>query len=141
MEPTRQTALCNHDAAARGSFEPLDRYPKCDVSDVQEFRGGFSVFEAFGDHAKGKGLHARHGFVTVRAVAHHARQPRHFGGPAAVIFAIELNRKRHVGTVTFGGPAVWLRRTLLSPPRDVNHDARPPGEARGRGARSALDAV
>lgn len=72
--------------------------------DVHEFRWGFSVLEALCDDAKGESLHARDGFVAVRAVAHDAGQRRHFGEPAAIVFAIELNRKRHAGTVTSGPP-------------------------------------
>jgi hypothetical protein len=41
---------------------------------VQEFGWCLSVFEALGDHAEGEGLDARHGFITVRAVAHDASQ-------------------------------------------------------------------
>ena len=63
------------------------------------------MFEALGDHSKGKGLNTGDGFVTVRAVAHHASQARHLGQPPAVIFAFKLNRKGHAGTVA-SGPAV-----------------------------------
>jgi hypothetical protein len=60
---------------------------------VQEFGRSLTMFEAFGDHAKCKSWHAGHGLVTVNAVAHDASQPRHFGQPAAVVFALDLDRK------------------------------------------------
>ena len=69
---------------------------------VQEFGGGFSVFEAFGDNSECERLNPRDGFVAVRAIAHHASQSGYFGEPAAVAFAVEFNRKRHAGTVTSG---------------------------------------
>jgi hypothetical protein len=72
---------------------------------VQELSGGFSVFEALRDDTQSERLYARDGFVTIRAVTHDASQCRHFGEPSPVVFAIEFNRKRHVGTVT-SGPAV-----------------------------------
>ena len=46
---------------------------KCNV---QKLGRGFSVFEAFGNHAEGEGLHARNGFITVGAIAHDPRQRR-----------------------------------------------------------------
>ena len=70
--------------------------------DVQEFGRGFSVFEAFGDNSEGERLNPRDSFVAVRAIAHHAGQGGYFGEPAAVVFAIKLNRKRHAGTVASG---------------------------------------
>ncbi len=60
------------------------------------------MFEAFGDHAKGQSLHAGNGLVAVNAVAHDASQPRHLGQPAAVVFALDLDRKNHIGTVPSG---------------------------------------
>ena len=77
----------------------------CLEGDVQEFGGGFPVFEAFGDDSEGEGLNARDGFVMVRAIAHDAGQGGYLGEPAAIVFALELNRKCHAGTVT-SGPAV-----------------------------------
>ena len=72
---------------------------------VHKFGGGFTVFEALGDHSKSKGLNTGDGLVTVYAVTHHASKARHLGQPSAVIFPFEFNRKSHVGTVT-SGPAV-----------------------------------
>ena len=63
------------------------------------------MFEAFGDDSEGERLNSHDGFVAVRAIAHDAGQAGYLGEPAAVIFAIELNRKCHAGTVT-SGPAV-----------------------------------
>ena len=73
--------------------------------DVQKFGGGFSVFEALGDNAKGKGLDARHRFIAVGSITHNASKVRHFRQPPAVTLAFKLDRKGHVGTVT-SGPAV-----------------------------------
>lgn len=75
---------------------------KCNV---QKLGRGFSVFEAFGNHAEGEGLHARNGFITVGAIAHDPRQRRHFGQPPAIIFAFKLDGKGHPRTVA-PGPAV-----------------------------------
>ena len=79
--------------------------------DVHEFGWRLSVFETFGDHSEGERLNPRDRFVAVRAIAHHARQGGYFGEPAAVVFAIELNRKRHawycnsrVGCLTSAAP-------------------------------------
>ena len=73
--------------------------------DVQELGWGFSVFQAFCDHAKRQRLYARHGFIAVDAIAHDAGQGWHFGKPPAVIFALKLDGKGHAGTVA-SGPAV-----------------------------------
>lgn len=74
--------------------------------DVDEFGGSFAVFEALSDHAQGKGLHAGDCFVAVGSVAHHAGQGRHLGEPAAVVLALDLDRKNHDRTVP-SGPAVY----------------------------------
>ena len=60
------------------------------------------MFEALGDHAQRQGLHAGDGLVTVGTVAQDARQTGHFGEPTAIIFALDLNRKNHPGTVPSG---------------------------------------
>ena len=73
--------------------------------DVQKFGGGFSVFEALGNDAKGQGLDSGHGFVAVGSVAQDARQVRYFRQPPAVTLTLKLDRKGHAGTVT-SGPAV-----------------------------------
>ncbi len=57
------------------------------------------MLEAFSDDAKCQRLHARHRFVAVRSVAHHARQSRDFGQPSAVIFSLKFDRENHACTV------------------------------------------
>lgn len=49
------------------------------------------MLQAFGDHAQGEGLNLSDGFASVGAAAEHARQCRHFGQPAAIVFPFELN--------------------------------------------------
>jgi hypothetical protein len=68
--------------------------------DVQKFGGRFSMFEAIGDDAKGKGLDPCHGFVAVRSVAHNASQIRYFRQPPAVTLTLKLDRKGQASTVT-----------------------------------------
>jgi len=70
--------------------------------DVQEFGWGLAVFEAFGNHAKGEGLHAGDGLITIGAVAHDPSQRRDFRQPPAVILAFELDGKGHARTVASG---------------------------------------
>ena len=72
---------------------------------VQKLGGGLSVFEAFGNHAEGEGLHAGDGFVTVDAIAHDPGQCRYFGQPPTIVFTHELDEKGHPCTVA-SGPAV-----------------------------------
>ena len=70
------------------------------------------MFQAIGNDAERQGLYARDGFIAVGPVAHHASQAGHLSEPTAVVFALDLNRKDHVGTVP-SGPAVqqeWSRR-------------------------------
>lgn len=59
---------------------------------IQELGGSFSVFEAFSNHAEGKGLNSRDSFIAVRAVAHDAGQGGHFGQPPAIVLTFELDR-------------------------------------------------
>ena len=73
--------------------------------DVQKLGGGLSVFEAFGNHTEGEGLHAGDGFIPVGAIAHDPSQRRNFGQPPAIILAFELDGKGHACTVA-SGPAV-----------------------------------
>ena len=70
------------------------------------------MFEALGDHAQRQSLHAGDGLVTVGTVAQDARQTGHFGEPTAMIFAPDLNRKNHPGTVPSGplSNKEWRRR-------------------------------
>jgi hypothetical protein len=63
--------------------------------DVHEFGRGFSMFEPLGNDSEGESLDTGHGFVTVGTVAHDAGQARHFGQPATVGFAFNLNRENH----------------------------------------------
>ncbi len=63
------------------------------------------MFEPLGDHSQGECLNARDGFIPVGPIAQHARKRGHFGEPAAVVFALQLDGERHVRTVPFG-PAV-----------------------------------
>ena len=60
------------------------------------------MFQAVGDHSKGKCLHACDGFTPVRSVAHHPRQSRHFGEPAAIFLAFKFDREGHPGRVAPG---------------------------------------
>ena len=60
------------------------------------------MFEAFGNHAESQGLNSRDSFIAVGTVAHDAGQRWHFGQPPAVILALKLDRKGHLGTVTSG---------------------------------------
>jgi hypothetical protein len=50
------------------------------------------VFEAFGDHAEGKGLNPSNGLVTSPAVAEDAGQIGNLADPATVVLAFEFNR-------------------------------------------------
>lgn len=62
---------------------------------VQELGWGFSVFQAFGDHAKRQGLYARHRFVAVGAITHDAGEGWYFGEPPTIVFALKLDGKGH----------------------------------------------
>ena len=86
---------------------------KCNV---QKFRGSLSVFEAFGNHAEGEGLHASDGFVTIGAIAHDSGQCRYFGQPPAIIFALKLNGKGHPWYCSIRASSLttaWSRRAEL----------------------------
>ena len=68
-------------AGPQGSFAPW-RTASCSSGlecNVQEFGGGFPMFEALGDDSEGEGLHARDGFIPVGTVAHDADQVWHLG--------------------------------------------------------------
>jgi hypothetical protein len=81
--------------------------------DVQEFGRSFALFKAFRNDSEGQGLYAGHRFVPVGTVAHHARQGRHLGDPAPVIFALDLYRKNHVEYCTIRARCLtseWSRR-------------------------------
>jgi hypothetical protein len=69
---------------------------------VQEFSWGFSVFEAFGNHAERQRLDASHSLIAIGPIAYDSRQCGYFGQPPAVLFALKLNGKRHACTVASG---------------------------------------
>ena len=58
------------------------------------------MFEPLGNDPKGESLDAGDGFVTVGTVARDAGQARHFGQPATVCFAFNLDRENHDGYFT-----------------------------------------
>jgi hypothetical protein len=60
------------------------------------------MLEALGNHAERKGLYPRDRFIAIGPVAHHAGQAGYLGKPAAVVLALNLNRKNHAGTVPTG---------------------------------------
>ena len=77
------------------------------------------MFEAFSDDAESQGLDSRHGFITIRAVAHDAGQGRNLGQPPAVVLSLKLDRKSHAGTLYHSGPLSnkgCTRRAACSPP-------------------------
>lgn len=63
------------------------------------------MLESLSDDAEGERLDASDRLVSVLPVGHDARQRRHFGQPAAVVFSLDFNRERHNGNVP-SGPAV-----------------------------------
>jgi hypothetical protein len=91
--------------------------------DGQEIGGRLIVFEAIGNHTQGQRLHVRDSFLPCRAVCHHASQIRHFGNPAAINLAIDLDVERH-GT-SFSVVVIYHRfETAAMPrrhPRPRNH--------------------
>ena len=72
---------------------------------IQKFGGGLSVFEAFGNHAEGEGLHPGDDLIAVCTIAQDPGQGRDFGQPPTIIFALQLDGKGHTCTVA-SGPAV-----------------------------------
>ena len=97
--------------------------------DVEEFGGGFTLFQTLGDDPKGERLHAGHGLIPILAVAHDARQRRYFGEPAAVGLAFEFDRERHRFNLPSGALAnkrlhtegivtLLVMMQTLSPPGD-----------------------
>jgi hypothetical protein len=63
------------------------------------------MFEPFGDHTQRQGLYFGDGFVPVAAVAHYARQRRHFGKPSAVGLPFDLDGVRHTVELYYLRPA------------------------------------
>ena len=55
------------------------------------------MLETFGNYAEGECLHASDRFVSVLAIRHYTRQGRDFRKPAAILFSLNFNRKRHGG--------------------------------------------
>lgn len=53
------------------------------------------MVQTVGDHSQGECLHARDGFIPVSAVAHHPRQSRHLGQPAAILLPFKFDREGH----------------------------------------------
>lgn len=60
------------------------------------------MLESLSDDAEGERLNASDRLVSVLPVGHDARQRRHFGQPAAVVFSLDFNRERHNGNVPSG---------------------------------------
>jgi hypothetical protein len=50
------------------------------------------MLEALGYDTQGQSLDTRNSFVAVTAIAHDTGQSRHFGEPAAIVFALDLDR-------------------------------------------------
>ena len=98
--------------------------------DVQEFGWRFPMFQAFSDDAQRKRLHASHGFVAVRSVAHDASQTGNLGDPPAVGFALKLDRKGHRSTVA-SGLTDSQRRSVNAPQSACNHRPGPESEPGG----------
>jgi len=57
------------------------------------------MLETLRNDPKGQRLDFGHRLVPVLPVAQHARQGRHFGQPAAISFAFQLDGEGHRGTV------------------------------------------
>jgi hypothetical protein len=49
------------------------------------------MLETLGNHSEGKGLDPSHRFVACVPIAQNAGQVGHFGNPASVVFAFELD--------------------------------------------------
>lgn len=76
------------------------------------------MLEAVSDDAEGQGLYPRDGVIAILAVALNARQGRHFGQPAAISFAFELDGEGHPGgcrrlaSVRAGSATIACYRTI-----------------------------
>ena len=57
------------------------------------------MLETLGDHPQRQGLNSCYRLVAVGAVAHHSRQCRDLGEPAAVSLRFELDGERHEANV------------------------------------------
>ena len=60
------------------------------------------MLQALGDDAKGEGLYAGHGLVTVVAVRHDTGESGDLRQPPAVVFPFDFNREGHARNVAFG---------------------------------------
>ncbi len=74
------------------------------------------MFEALGNHAEGKGLDSSHRFVACAPVAQDAGQVGHFGNPASIIFAFELDGVNQAHT-RYSSTAKALPNTRPHPTR------------------------
>ena len=59
------------------------------------------MLQTFRNYSEGECLHASDRFVSVLAIRHDAGQGRYFRKPAAILFSLNFNRKRHAGNVPF----------------------------------------
>ena len=62
-------------------------------------RNRFTVFYAIGKYSEGEHLHAVYGLFLRSTISQDSRNIGQLGNPAAVVFAIELDLKRHVHPV------------------------------------------
>ena len=53
------------------------------------------MLKALGNYAQSQGLHLRHGFITIAAIAQHAGKSGNLGNPSTVLFAFEFDREGH----------------------------------------------
>jgi hypothetical protein len=56
----------------------------------------FSMFEAVGEHAKRERFHSRQSLVAGGTVREHTGKITHFGRPATILFALDLDGEEHV---------------------------------------------
>lgn len=73
------------------------------------------MLETLGNDPQRKRLYAGNGVVPVLAIAHDARQSRHFSEPSAVALAFNFNRERHACNVR-----VRLRSRSTGPARAID---------------------
>ncbi len=57
------------------------------------------MLEPLRDDSEGESLDFGHRLIAVLPVAQHAKQGRHFGQPAAISFALQLDGEGHQSTV------------------------------------------
>src|SRR5574341_227864 len=61
-----------------------------------EFRNGFAMVKAVGDHSEGQGLNLHNGLFTSLPICHDPGQVGHLGDPATIIFTLDLDFHRVV---------------------------------------------